>query len=105
MIGHETLADEMQSRPPIYFVHGIKDDVVPISGMVESQITCGDLGIETESHHIGNLGHIVDLEMIKTTDRYIKEAFAQAKDETPSAASVNSIRHTAPDKPKTKTKD
>lgn len=95
MIGHETLADEIQSHPPLYFVHGMIDDVVPIGRMIESQDACGKLGIENESQCIDRLGHEVNLEMIKATDRYIKQAFAQR---TPDAAGVRSIRHTAPDK-------
>jgi phospholipase/carboxylesterase len=60
LIGEETLAGEIGSRPPVLLIHGTADEVLPIQSMREAKDRLEALGIAVEAHERPGLGHGID---------------------------------------------
>ncbi|GGA35382.1 alpha/beta hydrolase [Pelagibacterium lentulum] len=59
LIGPETLASEIKSRPPVLMIHGDADEVVPVLGSESGVPALIDLGIEAKLHISQGAGHTI----------------------------------------------
>lgn len=75
LFGHELLAAELKSRPPVCLIHGTHDEVVPFSAMGMAEIALGAADIEIEAHARPNLGHGIDEEGVDITARFLRRVF------------------------------
>ncbi|HWI26246.1 MAG TPA: prolyl oligopeptidase family serine peptidase [Stellaceae bacterium] len=60
LIGAETLAQELRSRPPVLLVHGDADDVVPPQALPMAVSVLEGAGVPVESLSCPGLGHGID---------------------------------------------
>lgn len=65
LIGPETLAGEIKSRPPVVLVHGDRDDVVPVSVLPEAVNTLKAAGVPVDAYVRPGLTHSIDPEGIE----------------------------------------
>lgn len=75
LFGHEMLATELKSRPPICLIHGTHDEVVPFTAMGMAEVALGSADILVEAHARPNLGHGIDEEGIDITTRFLRRVF------------------------------
>lgn len=62
IIGHDELAAEIQSRPPVCLVHGALDTVVPSAQLEASREALEALEVPVEAHRREYLMHSIDFE-------------------------------------------
>jgi phospholipase/carboxylesterase len=60
LIGAETLAGEIVSRPPVLLVHGEVDEVVPAAASRQAESALRAAGVPVESTFAPRLGHGID---------------------------------------------
>jgi phospholipase/carboxylesterase len=60
LIGAETLAEEVVSRPPVLLVHGEVDEVVPAAASRQAESALRAAGVPVESTFSPTLGHGID---------------------------------------------
>jgi phospholipase/carboxylesterase len=60
LIGAETLAEEVVSRPPVLLVHGEVDEVVPAAASRQAESALRAAGVPVESTFSPALGHGID---------------------------------------------
>jgi len=60
LIGAETLAQEIVSRPPVLLVHGEVDEVVPAAASRQAESALRAAGVPVESTFCPRLGHGID---------------------------------------------
>ena len=60
LIGAETLADEIKSRPPILLIHGDADEVVPSAALEAATAALRANGLTVDSALRPGLGHSID---------------------------------------------
>ena len=60
LIGAETLADEIKSRPPILLIHGDADEVVPSAALEAATTALRANGLTVDSALRPGLGHSID---------------------------------------------
>ncbi len=78
MLGAESLADELQSRPPICLIHGVEDEVVPFAAMEMAQTALTTHGFRVEAHPRPGLGHGIDEVALNTATTFLKQQFGLA---------------------------
>ena len=76
LIGSDTLAQEIRSRPPTLLVHGDADPVVPYSSLTAAETALKALGVPVETVTRRGLGHGIDEDGLKHGARFLKAAFA-----------------------------
>ena len=64
LIGPETLAAEIDSRPPVCLIHGQSDEVVPFAAMAHAKAALAQAGVPVETYARPYLGHSIDMEGI-----------------------------------------
>ena len=76
LIGAETLADEIRSRPPMLLAHGDADPVVPFASLDAAVQMLGSHDVSVR-HHVGQgLGHGIDGPGLELGGEFLAEAFA-----------------------------
>ena len=60
LLGPETLADEIRSRPPVLLVHGEADPMVPFAELADAVAALGANDVPTRWHAAPGLGHGID---------------------------------------------
>lgn len=60
LIGGETLADEIASRPPVLLVHGDADEIVPVQALPAAAATLRANTVPVETETRPGLGHGID---------------------------------------------
>jgi phospholipase/carboxylesterase len=61
----DALAGEIRSRPPVLLVHGDRDDLIPAQALFQAAQGLAGLGIPTEWHLSGGIGHGIDGEGLR----------------------------------------
>ena len=61
----DVLAKEIKSRPPILLVHGDSDDLIPAQALFQAAQGLAALGVPTEWHLSGGIGHGIDGEGLR----------------------------------------
>ena len=61
----EALAGEIRSRPPVLLVHGDRDDLIPAQALFQAAQGLSALGVPTEWHLSGGIGHGIDGEGLR----------------------------------------
>lgn len=75
LMGHERLASEIKSHPPVCLIHGTADDVVPFASMAQAETTLLKNQISVEAHARAGLGHGIDEEGIAITSTFLRRVF------------------------------
>ncbi|MHC8508218.1 MAG: alpha/beta hydrolase [Rhodospirillales bacterium] len=60
LIGAETLADDIVSRPPVALVHGDADEILPVQCTAEAYQALRENGVSVTAHVRPGLGHGID---------------------------------------------
>ncbi|MSO91810.1 MAG: phospholipase [Rhodospirillales bacterium] len=60
LVGPETLAAEIRSRPPVLLVHGDADAVLPVEALPAATAALEAAGVPVQSHVRPGLGHSID---------------------------------------------
>jgi phospholipase/carboxylesterase len=61
----DALAGEIRSRPPVLLVHGDRDDLIPAQALFQAAQGLSALGVPTEWHLSGGIGHGIDGEGLR----------------------------------------
>jgi phospholipase/carboxylesterase len=75
LLGVETLANEIKSRPPVLLIHGEEDPVVPFAALAHA---CGALaahGVAVEHASRPGLGHGIDGPGLSLAAKFLVQAF------------------------------
>lgn len=75
MLGAESFAQEIQSRPPICLIHGTHDQVVPFGAMAHAQDVLTENNVPVEAHARPMLGHGIDEPAIARIETFLKKCF------------------------------
>ncbi len=76
LLGVETLAVEIKSRPPVLLVHGDQDPVVPVQALGHAAAALAAHGVAVEHHLRPGLGHGIDGPGLVLAARFLARAFA-----------------------------
>jgi phospholipase/carboxylesterase len=76
IVGMETTADEVQSRPPILLIHGASDDLIATDAMLETVQNLALSEVATQWHICPNLGHGIDQAGLEIGGRFLRDCFA-----------------------------
>ncbi len=76
LVGPETLADEIQSRPPVLLVHGEADPVVPFPAMAAAVAALEANRVPVSAHARPGLGHGIDEQGLAWAVDTLLRAFA-----------------------------
>ena len=74
LVGPETLAAELRSKPPILLVHGDEDGIVPVEAMPASAKPLRDVGLSVETLLCRGLGHGINDEGLRRGGEFLKKA-------------------------------
>ncbi|MFP6730829.1 MAG: alpha/beta fold hydrolase [Alphaproteobacteria bacterium] len=77
LIGAETLADEILSRPPMLLAHGDADTVVPFASLGAASQMLGSHGVSVRLHAGQGLGHGIDGPGLEMGGEFLAEVFAE----------------------------
>jgi phospholipase/carboxylesterase len=72
----ETVAGELQSRPPILLVHGDRDDLIPPQALFQSAQALAALELPVEWHLSHGVGHGIDQEGLQHGGSFLARRFA-----------------------------
>lgn len=75
LIGAETLADEIRSRPPMLLAHGDADQVVPFASLDAAVQMLGSHDVSVRRHVGAGLGHGIDGPGLDLGGEFLAEAF------------------------------
>jgi phospholipase/carboxylesterase len=71
----ESAAAEIRSRPPVLLVHGDRDELIPVQALFHASQTLAALGVPTEWHISGGVGHGIDQEGLRHGGEFIARQF------------------------------
>jgi len=74
LLGADTLAKEITSRPPVCLIHGDMDDVVPFGSLKNATEALTVHGVNVASHARPFVGHSIDMEGIRIASEFMKKA-------------------------------
>jgi phospholipase/carboxylesterase len=60
LIGAETLADELRSKPPVLLMHGTADEIVPFESLALAEASLKAQGVPVTTVRRPGLGHSID---------------------------------------------
>ena len=66
------MKDEIKSKPPICFVHGSSDEVVPVKMSIISSEALKKLGLDVKFHISPNAGHTIAQDGLEFASEFIK---------------------------------
>lgn len=75
LLGVETLAMEIKSRPPVLLVHGDQDPVVPVQALGHAAAALSFHGVAVEHHLRPGLGHGIDGPGLALAARFLVQSF------------------------------
>jgi len=79
LIGPETLAAEITSRPPVMLLHGDQDPVVPVRALAAAQQALRAQGVPVETHLRPGLGHGIDPQGLALGEGFLSRVLAGAQ--------------------------
>jgi phospholipase/carboxylesterase len=79
LIGAETLAAEVRSKPRVMLVHGDADPVVPFQALALAERALEAAGVAVETLTRPGLAHGIDEEGLKAGGRFLKEVLTARK--------------------------
>ena len=74
--GPEVVKAEIKSRPPVFLLHGDRDDLIPAQALLLSCQCLADLQIPVEWHLSAGLGHGIDEEGLRQGGEFLARRFA-----------------------------
>jgi phospholipase/carboxylesterase len=74
--GPEVVKAEIKSRPPVFLLHGDRDDLIPAQALLMSCQCLADLEIPVEWHLSAGLGHGIDEEGLRQGGEFLARRFA-----------------------------
>jgi phospholipase/carboxylesterase len=77
LVGAESLAQEIRSRPPVLLIHGDADEVVPPQALPMAVRGLEAAGVPVEILVCPGLGHGIDEEGLKRGGGFLQQAFAK----------------------------
>jgi len=77
LIGPETLAAEIKSRPPVTLIHGEDDPVVPVTALSNAVDGLSAAGVAVQWHRRPGLQHGIDESGIILGAEFLSAAFAE----------------------------
>jgi phospholipase/carboxylesterase len=77
LVGAESMAGEIRSRPPVLLVHGDADPVVPVQALPLAVESLEALGVGVQAHTRPGLGHGIDEEGIRLGQEFLSEVFGE----------------------------
>ena len=81
LVGPETLASELRSRPPVILVHGDADPVLPVAALPAAVAALEAAGVPVQSHVRPGLGHSIDEQGLLLGMRFLAESIGASLDE------------------------
>ena len=60
LLGEETLAEELRSKPPVLLMHGTADEIVPFDSLALAEESLKALGVPVTTVRRPGLGHSID---------------------------------------------
>lgn len=60
LLGEETLAEELRSKPPVLLMHGTADEIVPFDSLALAEASLKALGVPVTTVRRPGLGHSID---------------------------------------------
>jgi len=73
----KAFAGEIKSRPPVLLIHGDRDDLIPVQAVFQSSGGLASLGVPTEWHISGGIGHGIDQEGLRHGGEFLNRAVAR----------------------------
>lgn len=67
LVDEESLAGEIQVRPPVLLTHGSQDDVLPAACLPMAEAALKAVDVPVEAHLVPNLGHGIDEATLRLT--------------------------------------
>lgn len=77
LVGPDTLAAEIRSRPPVLLAHGDADEVVPVRALAAAVQTLTANGVAVEQLLRPGLGHGIDEEGLRRGGAFLRQGFAR----------------------------
>jgi phospholipase/carboxylesterase len=78
LVGADTLAEEIRSRPPVLLVHGDADEVVPFGALEAAVQGLRTAGVPVEDVIRPGLGHGIDEEGLRRGAEFLRRIFARS---------------------------
>jgi phospholipase/carboxylesterase len=76
LVGPDTLAAELRSRPRTLLVHGTEDPLVPYGEMAAAETALAASGVPVETLPCVGLGHAIDEAGLERGGRFLRDALA-----------------------------
>ena len=73
--GPESLAGQVRAKPPILFVHGDRDEVIPLDALFMSADALAAADVPCEWHLSVGVGHGIDAEALRHGGLFLRRAF------------------------------
>ncbi len=75
LVGGDSLAAELKSKPPVLLVHGDADPLVPFESLAEAVGALGALGVAVRWHAARGVGHGIDPEGLALGGDFLRDVF------------------------------
>ncbi len=75
LVGPDLLASEIKSKPPVCWIHGEQDEVVPFGLMAMAEPVLKNY-VTLETHARPGLGHSIDMEGLLIGEKFLQKVFA-----------------------------
>ena len=76
LVGPESLADELTTRPPILLIHGDSDDVLPVAALHKTVAALAAAEVPARWHICQRLGHGIDQTGLDMGGRFLRDCLA-----------------------------
>jgi phospholipase/carboxylesterase len=78
LIGEDTLAEEMRSKPPLLLMHGTADEIVPFESLALAEKELKALGVPVTTVRRPGLGHSIDEIELAKGGEFLKSVLGSA---------------------------
>ncbi len=76
LVGPESLADELTTKPPILLIHGDSDDVLPVAALHKTVAALAAAEVPARWHICERLGHGIDQTGLDMGGRFLRDCLA-----------------------------
>ena len=76
LIGEDTLAEELRSKPPVLLMHGTADELVPFESLALAEASLTALGVPVKTVKRPGLGHSIDEIELAKGGEFLKSVLA-----------------------------